>query len=90
MQVYKGRWNGVLVAIKALNVGDGATEDLFREAAVLEQLRHPHIIKFLGLFSTVDNQAGLLEILMKWRSIKPSSISPFPQRDLSDLLNGDL
>ena len=63
MQVYKGRWNGVLVAIKALKVGEGLTEDLYREATILEQLRHPHIIKFLGLFSTEDNQVGLFNFL---------------------------
>ena len=59
-QVYKGRWNGVLVAVKALSMGDGMAEEIEREAALLEQLRHPHILKFLGLFSNEDNQAIFL------------------------------
>ena len=58
--MYKGRWNGVLVAVKALSMEDGMAEEIEREAALLEQLRHPHILKFLGLFSNEDNQALFL------------------------------
>ena len=51
MQVYKARWNGVLVAVKALNSSAHEVEDeLQREAVILSKLRHPHIVKFLGLF----------------------------------------
>ncbi len=39
---------------------DGMAEEIEREAALLEQLRHPHILKFLGLFSNEDNQALFL------------------------------
>ena len=43
MQANKSRWKGVLVALEALNVGDGVAEDPYREATILEQLHHPHI-----------------------------------------------
>ena len=59
MQVYKGRWNGVLVAVKVLKAG--ATEDLDdfrRECSILERLRHPNIIKYFGMASNAEGQVS--------------------------------
>ncbi len=57
MQVYKGRWNGILVAVKALNSNaEEVEDDLQREAVILSKLRHPHIVKFLGLFRDTNDK----------------------------------
>ena len=49
IQVYKARWNGVLVAVKALNNGaQEVGDELQKEAIILSSLRHPHIVKFAG------------------------------------------
>lgn len=54
-QVYKGRWRGVLVAVKVLHHSSKENyDDLMREAAILRRLRHPNVVNFLGL-GTNDN-----------------------------------
>ena len=59
-QVYKGRWNGVLVAVNVLNTGAAEVmEDFQREAAILERLRHPNIIKFLGMASNAKGHVRI-------------------------------
>ena len=59
VQVYKGRWNGVLVAVKVLNTAAAEVlEDFHRECAILEQLRHPNIIKYFGTASNAEGQVS--------------------------------
>ena len=58
-QVYKARWNGLLVAIKALaNSAQEMESTLQREAAILQALRHPYIVKYLGLFRDSDDRVS--------------------------------
>jgi serine/threonine protein kinase len=57
--VYKGRWNGVLVAVKALNTStEDVMEDFQHECAILERLRHPYIIKYFGMASNAEGQVS--------------------------------
>lgn len=57
LQVYKGRWNGMLVAVKVLHTSVGeAMSDFQRECAVLERLRHSHVIMYLGMASNAEGQ----------------------------------
>ena len=59
LQVYKGRWNGVLVAVKVLNTAAAEVlEDFHRECAILERLRHPNIIKYFGTASNAEGQVS--------------------------------
>ena len=59
LQVYKARWNGLLVAIKAMaNTAQEMESTLQREAAILQALRHPHIVKYLGLFRDSDDRVS--------------------------------
>ena len=59
MQVYKGRWNGVLVAVKVLNTAAAEVmEDFQRECAILERLRHPNIIKYFGTASNAEGHVS--------------------------------
>ena len=49
MQVCKARWNGVLVAAKFLLSRDDAQRHTFmKEVVLLETLRHPNVINYLG------------------------------------------
>ena len=49
LQVYKARWQGLLVAVKILSAEDSSQQDDFRkEVAMLEGLRHTHIVNYLG------------------------------------------
>ena len=60
LQVYKGRWNGVLVAVKVLNTAAAEVlEDFHRECAILERLRHPNIIKYFGTASNAEGQVSV-------------------------------
>ena len=56
-QVYKGRWSGMLVAVKVLHTSVGeAMADFQRECAILERLRHSHVIMYLGMASNAEGQ----------------------------------
>ncbi len=56
-QVYKGRWNGMLVAVKVLHTSVGEVmADFQRECATLERLRHSHVIMYLGMASNAEGQ----------------------------------
>lgn len=60
-QVYKGRWRGVLVAVKVLHcTSKEHQEELLREAAILRRLRHPNVVNFLGLGTNDNDQVTLL------------------------------
>lgn len=60
MQVYKARWNGVPVAVKALIGEDHAEAEAFqREIAVLEVLRHPHVVNYLATLVAEDGTVSI-------------------------------
>jgi len=48
-KVFKGEWQGVEVAMKTVTRVDKLAE-LKEEAIILQQLMHPHIVQFIGLF----------------------------------------
>lgn len=49
LQVYKARWQGLLVAVRILNAEESSQQDDFKkEVAMLEALRHTHIVNYLG------------------------------------------
>jgi serine/threonine protein kinase len=53
LQVYKAKWNGP-VAVKVLGLGSATCEvsakmAFLREANILEKLRHPHVLGYLGV-----------------------------------------
>ena len=56
-QVYKARFHGSPVAVKAV-IGEDCNDAaaLWQEAAILEGLRHPHIVHFLDCI--VDEENG--------------------------------
>lgn len=57
LQVYKARWKGTLVAVKVLTSQDAAHRAEFaREIAMLEHLRHSHVVNYLGHIYGRDNQ----------------------------------
>ena len=63
MQVYKGRWNGVLVAVKILKaVATEGLDDFRRECSILERLRHPNIIKYFGMASNAEGQVSFARL----------------------------
>ncbi|KAG9086482.1 hypothetical protein FRC06_003065 [Ceratobasidium sp. 370] len=45
--VFKGQWNGAIVAVKRL-VKDASAETLLREVETWQGLRHPHVVQFFG------------------------------------------
>ena len=53
-QVLLGRWKGTLVAVKVLreectqHASSAALADFRREAELLQSMRHPYILNFLG------------------------------------------
>ena len=54
MQVLLGRWRHALVAVKVLreectqHASSAALADFRREAELLQSMRHPYILNFLG------------------------------------------
>ncbi|KAK9907690.1 hypothetical protein WJX75_008211 [Coccomyxa subellipsoidea] len=64
-EVYKARWNGVPVAVKALIGEDRAEAEAFqREIAVLEVLRHPHVVNYLATLVAEDGTVFLVTEFM--------------------------
>lgn len=58
-QVYKARWKGTLVAVNVLSSQDALSKAEFaRETAMLELLRHSHVVNYLGHFFGSDDQVG--------------------------------
>ncbi|EFC41897.1 predicted protein [Naegleria gruberi] len=63
--VYLGKWKGKQVAIKALKsdtTGDEVGE-FEREAAILNSLSHPNIVKFYGISKTSNNKYMVVEYI---------------------------
>ena len=49
MQVFVGKLDGTVVAIKLLlNVDAGVLERFFQEVSILAALRHPNLLLFMG------------------------------------------
>ena len=62
LQVYKARWHGTLVAVKAL-IGESQAdaEALQHEAAILEGLHHSHIVHY---FDYIIGEDGTVRSLV--------------------------
>ena len=59
LQVYKGKWRGLVVAVKILTSKDLVQQDQFREETkLLESLRHPHIVNYLGHIFEDDKEVS--------------------------------
>ncbi len=59
MQVYKGKWRGLVVAVKILTSTDLVQQAQFREETkLLESLRHPHIVNYLGHVFKEDEEVS--------------------------------
>lgn len=56
--VFKGRLWGTEVAVKTLKE---ASDELFREVAILSELRHPNVILYIGACSTHPNSCIVTE-----------------------------
>ena len=57
--MYKARWQGLLVAVKILNAEESAQQEEFKkEVAMLEALRHPHIVNYLGHLFQESGEVG--------------------------------
>ena len=57
MQVYKGKWRGLVVAVKILTSTDLVQQAQFREETkLLESLRHPHVVNYLGHIFKEDEE----------------------------------
>ena len=55
--IYRGTWEGTVVAIKKLPAGKMTSafiEELEQEAAIMRQLRHPNVLNFLGTSCDMD------------------------------------
>ena len=60
LQVYKARWQGLLVAVKILSAEESAQQEEFKkEVAMLEALRHPHIVNYLGHIFQESGEVGV-------------------------------
>ena len=67
--MYKGRWNGMLVAVKVLHTSVGeAIGDFQRECATLERLRHSHVIMYLGMASNAEGQVRPASLSCGWHA----------------------
>jgi len=71
-EVYKGYWQGALVAIKRtklpLQMSPEETqqfmEDFHREAGIMKSLRHPNILQFLGICTIGDIEICIISEFM--------------------------
>lgn len=65
--IYKGEWEGTIVAIKKLPSGKMTSafiEELEQEAAIMRQLRHPNILNFIG--TSCDLEGRQICIVMEY------------------------
>jgi abelson tyrosine-protein kinase 1 len=65
--VYLGLWGGTKVAMKCVNKQE-QTAEFFKESAMLLELKHPHILQFLG-FSELDGDIYMITPYMKHGSL---------------------
>lgn len=62
--VHKGLWKQTLVAIKQIKteiIKDDKLDEFRNECAVMEVIRHPNIVMFLGACTTPPNLCIVLE-----------------------------
>jgi len=56
-QVYKAKWNGTVVAVKVLtNNSDSQREAFVKEANMLQALRYPNVVSYLGCAISDQNE----------------------------------
>ena len=71
--MYKARWHGLLVAVKALVNRDSNEEAAFRhEVAVLQTLRHPHVVSYLDYIVDDDGSVSTSRCSSRWAPFTPS------------------
>jgi len=56
--VYKGLWNGTAVALKTLKSGE--LSEFESEVQMLSTLNHPHVVRFLGLYSSKTGESYIV------------------------------
>ena len=68
LQVYAGWLDGQAVAIKKLDMGGLSGEKQFNvEVTLLNRLRHPNIVRLLGICTEMDERMAVLELATKVR-----------------------
>ncbi|KNC54854.1 TKL protein kinase [Thecamonas trahens ATCC 50062] len=63
-QVFRGKWRGAPVAIKMLSMRTldaQQLDDFRREAAIMTQLEHPHVVSMMGISSQPPDLAIIVE-----------------------------
>mmetsp|Transcript_44487 Transcript_44487/g.115675 ORF Transcript_44487/g.115675 Transcript_44487/m.115675 type:complete len:927 (-) Transcript_44487:742-3522(-) len=67
-EVYKGRWNGTVVAVKKLSVervemfcGGDAIKQFLAEVTLMSHIRHPNVLLFLGAVAEPPNYCLISE-----------------------------
>ena len=78
--VYRGRWKHTTVAIKEIKkeiIEQDKLEEFKNECAVMEVIRHPNIVLFLGACTKIPNLAIVLEFCSRgslWSLLHDNSI----------------
>jgi serine/threonine protein kinase len=97
--VYKGRWKSTVVAIKEIKkeiVEQEKLEEFKTECAVMEVIRHPNIVMFLGACTTPPNLCIILEYCGRgslWSCLHDMSIKlswEFRKKMALDIAKGTL
>lgn len=66
--VYKGLWNATVVALKLLD-SEEMFDEFIHEASLLSKLRHPNVVRFLGIFQTTQKDYIVLVRQNSWTSL---------------------
>jgi len=66
--VYKGDWKGTPVALKFFR-NEGEFNELEREAAMLQNLNHPQVVKYLGIYKDPTYGRAIVTEFMKKGSL---------------------
>lgn len=66
-EVYKGIWNGQLVAVKILkaNLGEQQLNEFRSEVRIMTKLHHANIVKFMGACSKEPNLCLVTELVVR-------------------------
>ena len=80
-QVYKARWQGTLVAVKILHADESKEssqqDDFKKEVAMLEGLRHTHIVNYLGhLFEESGEVRASVVLGIVWQTHECDMCTP--------------
>jgi len=76
--VYKGKWRGIDIAAKKLELSPNAMEEFKKEIGILGKLRHPNVMLFMGACTEKANmyivteflEGGSLETILEKRGNK--------------------